>query len=329
MSEEFPAAIAAAIIKVAAQVRQIGVDENNPHGGYKYVSVDRFYSIIGPMMAEAGLALLIDEVETDVKEGSSGKPWLFARYALRFMHESGAIAPPLMRSIAMPISGPQAFGAAQSYIEKQFIRQVMKIPTGDKDADETAQNETPPPRRPTSRPAAPVENGRDDAQVSANLLIQTLSGARDLAHLDDLIDEHDGTIQQFGFSRRDLYADIITCLKETRRKLREKAAAEPVQTHDAPNPLAGDGMTRAQQTPSADGLAIASYAIAPKRINGKVDWEGWVKEFTASISAAGLTNLHYVLGDNEQHIEGYKRAMGPAVAGALDALIKHQWERIG
>ncbi len=218
-----PPCIAAAIIAVKKRIRQLGADENNPHGGYKYVSVDKFYASVGPLMAEAGLALLINEVETDVKEGSSGKPWLFARYELRFMHESGAVAPPLMRSIAMPISGPQAFGAAQSYIEKQFIRQVMKIPTGEKDADETAQNETPPPRQQRAVPRH--ENGPDDAQVSANLMIKMFGEAKTVDELDDLIDQHDGTIQQLGLSRRDLYADIITCLKETRRALREQANA--------------------------------------------------------------------------------------------------------
>ena len=54
-----PSAIAQAIIAVKKQVRQIGQDERNEHGKYRYVSVDRFYERIGPMMAEAGIALLI------------------------------------------------------------------------------------------------------------------------------------------------------------------------------------------------------------------------------------------------------------------------------
>jgi hypothetical protein len=65
------------------------------------------------------------------------------------MHESGAVSAPMRRSLAMPITGPQTYGAAQSYVEKQFLRQVFKIPTGEKDADETAQGEDAP-----SRPAA-------------------------------------------------------------------------------------------------------------------------------------------------------------------------------
>lgn len=145
-------AIATAIIAVKKRVRQLGSDERNEHGRYGYVSVDKFYATIGPMMAEAGLALLIDEVAADVRSSertddrgqTRSSSWLFARYEVRFLHESGALSLPLRRSLAMPISGPQAFGAAQSYVEKQFLRQVFKVPTGEKDADDTPQNQDAP-----------------------------------------------------------------------------------------------------------------------------------------------------------------------------------------
>lgn len=149
-----PPAIAQAIIAVKKQVRQIGQDERNEHGKYRYVSVDRFYERIGPMMAEAGLALLIDETETEVRISETtdrdGNPrktaWLFAQYNMAFMHESGALSTPMRRSVAQPLTGPQTYGAAQSYIEKQFLRQVFKIPIGERDADETAQGDDAPAR---------------------------------------------------------------------------------------------------------------------------------------------------------------------------------------
>lgn len=140
-----PPAIAAAIIAVKKQVKQLGADDKNEHAKYAFVSVDKFYERIGKLMAEAGLALLIDETSSDVREGKSGNPWLFVHYDCRMMHESGAISPPMRRSCALPISGPQAFGAAQSYIEKQLLRQVFKVPTGEKDADDTAPKEQDAP----------------------------------------------------------------------------------------------------------------------------------------------------------------------------------------
>ena len=165
-----PPAIAAAIIAVKKQVKQLGADDKNEHGHYNFVSVDKFYERIGKLMAEAGLALLIDETVTDVRgNDKTGNPWLFAQYDLTFMHENGALSHPLHRSIALPISGPQAFGAAQSYIEKQFLRQVFKVPTGDKDADDTAPGEGAPESRNAARtaqgspPAATTRPGRQQA----------------------------------------------------------------------------------------------------------------------------------------------------------------------
>ena len=148
-------ALAAAIVAVKKQVKQLGTDGRNEHGKYNFVSVDKIYATIGKLMADAGLALLIDETSTEVRGNEkTGSPWLFASYACRFIHESGAVSPPMRRGIALPISGPQAFGAAQSYIEKQLLRQVFKVPTGERDADETNPSDDAPAAR-TGRATAP------------------------------------------------------------------------------------------------------------------------------------------------------------------------------
>lgn len=138
MMDTMPKEIAQAIIKIKQTVTMLGADDKNPHGGYKYVSVDKFYEVIGRKMAAEGLALIVDETAAEVREGSKGNPWLFTQYSMAFLHTSGVMSPPMRRSCALPISGPQAFGAAQSYIEKQFLRQIFKIPTGEQDADAIA-----------------------------------------------------------------------------------------------------------------------------------------------------------------------------------------------
>lgn len=137
-----PPAIAKAIVDVGKKIKALGYDEKNPHGSYRYVSVDKFYAIVGPLMTDAGLMVMIDETAAEVRDGAKGNPWLFTQYSMVFVHESGAMSPPMRRSCALPISGPQAFGAAQSYIEKQFLRQCFKIPTGDQDADAVAPEDT-------------------------------------------------------------------------------------------------------------------------------------------------------------------------------------------
>lgn len=200
MSDErrpVPHQIARAIIVVKQQVKQLGTDEHNEHGRYNYVSVDKFYDHIGKLMASAGLALLIDETATEVKEGKSGNPWLFAQYDLSFMHETGAVSEPLRRSLALPINGPQTYGAAQSYIEKQFLRQVFKIPTGEKDADDTAQNDAPATgSQPATQPAARRGRPPKDAvnpQEQARTEDPAATAARD--HIRTLIDRFDNHIK--------------------------------------------------------------------------------------------------------------------------------------
>jgi ERF superfamily protein len=161
-----PPVIAAAIIAVKKQVKQLGFDQENKHGGYKSVSVDKMYETVGQMMAGAGLAVIIDEISTDVRSNDkTGNAWLFAQYALSFMHESGVMSAALRRSIALPISGPQAFGSAQSYVEKQFMRQVFKVPTGDKDADDTAPSDgTVPAGRTEARQTQQSPSGATTAR---------------------------------------------------------------------------------------------------------------------------------------------------------------------
>jgi len=193
-----PASIAASIIAVKKQVRQIGQDERNEHGKYRYVTVDRFYERIGPMMAEAGIALLIDETDSEVKEGKSGNPWLFAHYALSFMHEDGSISAPMRRSLAMPINGPQTYGAAQSYIEKQFLRQIFKIPTGEKDADEVAQGDDAPARSaPGGNGATRAYNRQQAAPAPSDAAAEVSKRWRELARDID-IEEDTGMLTRVG-----------------------------------------------------------------------------------------------------------------------------------
>jgi hypothetical protein len=219
--EAMPAEIAAAIIKVEGQVKQLGADEKNEHARYNYVSIDKFYSVIGPLMAEAGLALLINETSseirtserTDERTGATKMvSWLFVQYELQFMHTSGMMSPPLRRSCALPISGPQAFGAAQSYIEKQFLRQVFKIPTGDKDADETAQSGDAPAGRSEGRTA----QGSRYPSRSTGAVEKASTAALEAKHKAnalraDLVDLIEATDKTYVLNELPETADWISC----------------------------------------------------------------------------------------------------------------------
>ena len=143
-----PPEIAKAVIGVMRDVRTLGNDSNNPHAKYAYVSIDKFLEVIGPKMAEHGLVIMQDEVAAEIKasapdEQGKVRSALYVRYAFNLFHESGAGWGPVYRSVALPATGPQSFGSAESYMMKRFMRALFMVPTGDKDADDTQQSEMP------------------------------------------------------------------------------------------------------------------------------------------------------------------------------------------
>ncbi|MEQ8819418.1 MAG: hypothetical protein RLY93_04185, partial [Sumerlaeia bacterium] len=89
--------------------------------------------------ARAGLIIVQDERAArlvDRAAGSDGGAWLWATFAFTLAHTSGVLWGPVTRSVMVPADGAQAFGAAQSYALKQFLRSLFQIPTADgEDAD--------------------------------------------------------------------------------------------------------------------------------------------------------------------------------------------------
>lgn len=131
-----PPEIAGAVIKIMKDVKQLGFDEKNDHGKYQYASIDKFMSVFGPACANAGIFIALDEASADVRAGSKeGSAYLFIDYAVSVIHESGAVWGPMHRRCYLPATGPQAFGSAESYVLKRFMRNLFQVPTGEKDAD--------------------------------------------------------------------------------------------------------------------------------------------------------------------------------------------------
>lgn len=147
-----PPKVARAINEVQKHVRKLGRDGNNTDGGnYKFTSVDAFLAFIGPLMAEAGLIIDVDEAQdgfeyyevtkTYRNGGESRQHWMRARFVFTVAAidadgvETWAHNP--IRTIDVLMTGPQAYGSAQSYCLKGYLRALFKIPTGDmEDADQ-------------------------------------------------------------------------------------------------------------------------------------------------------------------------------------------------
>lgn len=162
-TQKMPPEIAKAIVQVMGSVKTLGKSEKNQHGGYQFASIDAFLEATSPLCAAAGLFFLMNEAETEVTvvEGKDGKRTASLRvaYDITICHSSGATLNGIRRNVTVLASGAQAYGSAQSYVLKQFMRSLFQIPTGDKDdADYHPQSEIPP-QQPARAASSLSKNG--------------------------------------------------------------------------------------------------------------------------------------------------------------------------
>jgi hypothetical protein len=161
----FPPRVAGAIAQVMAGVTTLGKGNENKHGNYKFAGIDDFLEVTRPLCAAAGLIIFQDEDTCEIIGGD--KPWLKITYTFRLTHASGETWDGTIRRTIMVDArmGAQAFGAAQSYVLKQFMRSLFQMATGDgEDADSHAQSELPKERPEPKRaePKPPTLSERAD-----------------------------------------------------------------------------------------------------------------------------------------------------------------------
>ena len=132
--------IYAAVAKAMGEIKRVSKDNRNAEQEYDFASVDDFMAMVGPICAENGLVTIIDEDSREFieKPGKYGPTqWVSIAYQITTWHASGESLPPVRRHVEVIRNGPQAYGAAQSYVLKQYYRGLLAIPTGDKDDPES------------------------------------------------------------------------------------------------------------------------------------------------------------------------------------------------
>lgn len=135
-------AIRKAITAVAKGVTRVSKNSRNDEQKYDFASIDDFLAMTGPIMAENGLFIMIDEEEvTDFERQGKYNPsfWLRIKFLITVCHENGEEMKPVRRTVEVIRTGAQSFGSAQSYVLKQFQRALFNIPTGDKDDADFAE----------------------------------------------------------------------------------------------------------------------------------------------------------------------------------------------
>lgn len=172
--EQMPKEIATAIKVVMGAIGRIVKDGKNNHGGYSFASTDAFFDAANPACSEAGLIIKPRAksvtIETfEVSEKGTGKliqkRMVVGRYNFVLIHESGATwcDDADERMIALDFTGPQSFGALESYACKTFMRSLFLVATGDKDADAQEQFQAEVIKAKVK--AATIKNETGEAQV--------------------------------------------------------------------------------------------------------------------------------------------------------------------
>ena len=137
-----PPEIAASQIEAMKAITKISKDARNEQGRYNYATVDQVYDDLRPILAEAGINPISFPVSSKIvaRPGRQGdNNWLDAAFDIVVYHKSGALFEAGRHYVSVIFTGPQSSGAAKSFVMKYFLRDWLKIATGDLDADDHDQ----------------------------------------------------------------------------------------------------------------------------------------------------------------------------------------------
>jgi hypothetical protein len=138
-----PPSIVKAVCRVQATMGAVSKSTKNLHGNYMFASADDIYAAVTRKLGEVGLMILpLEEHAETVRIEKDGKTsqWLKAVFSFLLATEDATWHDPRSRrTLFIQVTGPQTFQAAQSYVEKAYLRSLFKIPTGDLDLDSMPQ----------------------------------------------------------------------------------------------------------------------------------------------------------------------------------------------
>jgi hypothetical protein len=199
-----PPSIVSALCKVQASIEAVSKTSFNQQGKYKFASADDIYAAVARKFGEAGLMILplemapptIERVEKEYTDDRSGekstKVSQWGKFTFGYVlatAEATWFDPRSSRTIFIQLLGPQTFNAAESYCQKQFLRALLKLPTGDMDLDslpqadnEDDQVKLTAPRRPKSSASAK----RDGTTETFNEILRAVKGAPTLDVLEQI-----------------------------------------------------------------------------------------------------------------------------------------------
>lgn len=231
MVEPIPADVASAISAVMSGIKTLGKDDRNQHQNYDFASTDKFLAAVNPLCAAAGLIIVQDEDSVDIRTIESadkyGNPkkgsWLVAKYSFILAHKGGATWGPVYRSVMVQANGAQAFGSAQSYSLKQFMRSLFQISTGDQDDADLRADDPLPGKQQGSQQRTPANTqtsaaDRPAKEAATATLISSVELSEDMDELVAWWKEHQSRINALP---DDLKANVTAAKDKRKAELQE------------------------------------------------------------------------------------------------------------
>ena len=66
--QPMPKEVAEAIVMVMSELKKLEYTQTNTYSNYRYAGVDDFYEAVRPLMAQAGLVIVPEEISTSSRE---------------------------------------------------------------------------------------------------------------------------------------------------------------------------------------------------------------------------------------------------------------------
>lgn len=190
------AEVLSAVSKAMGAIKKVAKEGKNTHDNYKFASIDDFLAMVGPICSDSGLIFHMEEGETEdfTRKGKYGESaWMRMHFHITVYHTSGQSMPPVTRSVEVLRNGAQAYGSAQSYALKQFLRCLFLIPTGDKDdadyretGDGTIERKVSSPVETPSRIGADQYLALKARMEEAGVTDDQITGRYGVANIEDL-----------------------------------------------------------------------------------------------------------------------------------------------
>jgi ERF superfamily len=146
--KDVPEPIAKGMVAVMGSIGKLQKDGTNAEQKYRYSSVDAFYGAVGPLCAAAGIIIKprkVGRAEHFEVQGKFGpRRMIRIFYTFVWIHASGATWIDLLdeREVEVQNTGAQAYGAAESYALKSYLKSFFQVQTGEEDADAQEKLET-------------------------------------------------------------------------------------------------------------------------------------------------------------------------------------------